>query len=152
MSTPSTVLVTGGAGFMGSHACAELLDHGYELIVVDDYSNSTPQVFTRVQRVAGRFVGAVYELDIRDRQTLSAVFHRHTVDAVVHFAALKSAGRASLLPVEYYDTNIAGITALLRAMHEHGVHRLIFSSTCSIYGEAAHGPLDESTPARPNNP
>lgn len=152
MSPPSTVLVTGGAGFIGSHACAELLDHGYELIVVDDYSNSTPQVFTRMQRVAGRFVGAVYELDIRDRQALSAVFHRHAVDAVVHFAALKSAGRSARLPLEYYDTNIAGTTALLRTMQEHGVHRLIFSSTCSIYGEAAHGPLDESAPAHPANP
>ncbi|MEU0220439.1 UDP-glucose 4-epimerase GalE, partial [Streptomyces sp. NPDC006265] len=152
MSAPSTVLITGGAGFIGSHACAELLDHGYELIVVDDYSNSTPQVFTRVQRVAGRFVGAVYELDIRDRQALSAVFHRHAVDAVVHFAALKSVSRSARMPVEYYDTNIVGTTALLRTMHEHGVHRLIFSSTCSIYGEAAHGPLDEATPARPTNP
>ncbi|GAA2769138.1 UDP-glucose 4-epimerase GalE [Streptomyces indiaensis] len=152
MSAPSTVLITGGAGFIGSHACAELLDHGYELIVVDDYSNSTPQVFTRVQRVAGRFVGAVYELDIRDRRALSAVFHRHAVDAVVHFAALKSVSRSARMPLEYYDTNIAGTTSLLRTMQEHEVHRLIFSSTCSIYGDAAHGPLDESAPARPTNP
>jgi UDP-glucose 4-epimerase len=152
MSAPSTVLVTGGAGFIGSHACAELLDHGYELIVVDDYSNSTPQVFTRVQRVAGRFVGALYELDIRNRQALSAVFHRHAVDAVVHFAALKSVSRSTRMPVEYYDTNIAGTTALLRTMQEHRVHRLIFSSTCSIYGDMTPGPLDESAPARPTNP
>ncbi|WP_037683034.1 UDP-glucose 4-epimerase GalE [Streptomyces griseus] len=152
MSAPSTVLVTGGAGFIGSHACAELLDHGYELIVVDDYSNSAPQVFARVQRVAGRFVGAVYELDIRDRQALSAVFDRHTVDAVVHFAGLKSVGASTRRPAEYYDTNVGGTTALLRTMHEHGVHQLVFSSSCSIYGEAGALPLDESVPARPTGP
>ncbi|MEV0219641.1 UDP-glucose 4-epimerase GalE [Streptomyces sp. NPDC050704] len=150
--TPSTVLVTGGAGFIGSHACVELLDHGYELIVVDDYSNSTPQVLARVERIAGRFVGAVYELDIRDRRALSAVFDRHSVDAVVHFAAHKAVGESARMPVEYYDTNVGGTTSLLRTMHEHGVHQLVFSSSCSVYGDAGHGPLDEATPARPASP
>ncbi|MEU6349185.1 UDP-glucose 4-epimerase GalE [Streptomyces sp. NPDC047072] len=149
---PSTVLVTGGAGFIGSHACVELLDHGYEVIVVDNYSNSAPQVLTRVERIAGRFVGAVYELDIRDRRALSAVFDRHDVDAVVHFAALKSVSDSLRRPVEYYDTNVGGTTALLRAMHEHGVHRLVFSSSCAVYGEAGPGPLDETTVPRPANP
>lgn len=149
---PSTVLVTGGAGFIGSHACVELLDHGYELIVVDDYSNSTPEVLTRVERIAGRFVGAVYELDVRDRRALSAVFDRHAVDAVVHFAALKSVGASTRRPSEYYDTNVGGTTALLRTMHDHGVHRLVFSSSCSLYGDAGHGSLAESVPARPSNP
>ncbi|GAB2848436.1 UDP-glucose 4-epimerase GalE [Streptomyces deserti] len=152
MSAPTTVLITGGAGFIGSHACVELLDHGYELIVVDDYSNSTPQVLARVERVAGRFAGTVYELDIRDRQALSAVFDRHTVDAVMHFASLKSVSRSTTMPVEYYDTNVGGMTALLRTMHEHAVHQLVYSSSCSVYGDAGAGPLDESTPARPTNP
>ena len=152
MNAPSTVLVTGGAGFIGSHACVELLDHGYELIVVDDYSNSTPQAFARVERIAGRFVGAVYELDIRDRHALSAVFDRHAVDAVVHFAAYKSVSRSTRMPVEYYDNNVGGTTALLWTMHEHGVHRLVYSSSGSVYGEAGPGPLDESTPGRPTNP
>lgn len=152
MSPPSTILVTGGAGFIGSHTCVELLDHGYELIVVDDYSNSTPQALARVERVAGRFAGAVYELDIRDRHALSTVFDRHPVDAVVHFAAHKAAGPSTRRPVEYYDTNVGGTTALLRTMHEHGVHQLVFSSTGALYGDAGPGPLDESTPARPDNP
>ncbi|MGW7055954.1 UDP-glucose 4-epimerase GalE [Streptomyces sp. NPDC054887] len=152
MNSPSTVLVTGGAGFIGSHACVELLDHGYELIVVDNYSNSAPQVFARVERIAGRFVGAVYELDICDRRALSAVFDRHSVDAVVHFAAQKAVGESTRMPVEYYDTNIGGTTSLLRAMHDHGVHQLVFSSSCSIYGDAGRGPLNEATPARPTNP
>jgi UDP-glucose 4-epimerase len=152
MSPPSTILVTGGAGFIGSHACVELLDHGYELIVVDDYSSSTPQAFARVERIAGRFAGAVYELDVRDRPALSAVFDRHPVDAVLHFAAYKAAGPSTRRPVEYYDTNVGGTTALLRTMHEHGVHQLVFSSTAALYGDAGHGPLDEATPARPVNP
>ena len=149
---PSTVLVTGGAGFLGSHACVDLLDHGYEVIVVDDYINSRPQVFARVERIAGRFVGAVYELDIRDRRALSAVFARHSVDAVMHFASLKSVNASLETPVEHYDTNVGGTTSLLRTMHEHGVHRLVFSSSCSLYGDAGPGPLDESTPTRPRNP
>ncbi|MBN0048235.1 UDP-glucose 4-epimerase GalE [Streptomyces actuosus] len=149
---PSTVLVTGGAGFVGSHACVELLDHGYEVIVVDDYSNSTPQVLSRVERLAGRFVGAVYELDIRDRNSLSAAFGRHSVDAVVHFAALTSTDRSTQMPVEYYDSVVGGTTTLLRTMHDHGVHQLVYSSSCSVYGDAGGGPLPESTPARPPNP
>ncbi|MFI2436684.1 UDP-glucose 4-epimerase GalE [Streptomyces sp. NPDC018693] len=152
MSTPSTVLVTGGAGFIGSHACVDLLDHGHEVIVVDNYSHSKPQVLTRVERIAGRSGGAVYELDIRDRRALSAVFARHAVDAVVHFAALKAVGESARMPVEYYDTNVGGMTALLSAMREHDVHQLVFSSSCSIYGDASRGPLDESAPARPTNP
>nr|WSY49894.1 UDP-glucose 4-epimerase GalE [Streptomyces sp. NBC_00886] len=152
MSPPSTILITGGAGFIGSHACVELLDHGYELIVVDDYSNSAPQALARVERIAGRFAGAVYELDVRDRRALSAVFDRHPVDAVLHFAAHKAAGSSTRRPVEYYDTNVGGTTALLWTMHEHGVHQLVFSSTAALYGDAGPGPLDESTPARPINP
>ncbi|MEV0321463.1 UDP-glucose 4-epimerase GalE [Streptomyces sp. NPDC050658] len=152
MSAPSTILVTGGAGFIGSHTCVELLDHGYELIVIDDYSNSTSQVFGRVERITDRFVGTIYELDIRDRRALSAIFDRHNVDAVVHFAAHKAVGESTRMPVEYYDTNVGGTTALLRVMHEHGVNQLVFSSSCSIYGDAGRGPLDESTPAAPTNP
>ncbi|MFF4055897.1 UDP-glucose 4-epimerase GalE [Streptomyces sp. NPDC001668] len=146
---PSTVLVTGGAGFLGSHACVEFLDHGYEVVVVDDYSRSTPQTLTRVERIAGRFVGAVYELDIRDRRALSAVFDRHSVDAVVHFAAHNAGGESARTPAPYYDTNVAGTTALLHAMQEHGVRRLVYASTYGVYGDAGPHPLDESAPVRP---
>ncbi|MFI8996619.1 UDP-glucose 4-epimerase GalE [Streptomyces sp. NPDC053542] len=151
-SAPSTLLVTGGAGFIGSHTCVELLGHGYELIVVDDFSNSTPRVFTRVERLTGRRIKAVHDVDVRDRRALSAVFDRHSVDAVVHFAARKAVGESTRLPVEYYDTNVGGTTNLLRAMQQHGVHRLVFSSSCSIYGDAGRVPLDETAPARPANP
>lgn len=152
MPTVSTVLVTGGAGFIGSHTCVELLEHGFEVVVVDDYSNSSPEVFRRAQRIAGRFLGSVHEVDLRDRQGLSAVFDRHRIDAVVHFAAKKEIGESVRRPVEYYDVNVGGTLALLSVMREHGVRRLVFSSSCSIYGEAGRVPLDESAPARPANP
>ncbi|EGX57570.1 UDP-galactose 4-epimerase [Streptomyces zinciresistens K42] len=151
-STPSTILVTGGAGFLGSHACVDLLDHGYEVIVVDDYSHSSPEVLPRMERVAGRFAGAVYELDIRDRRALSAVFDRHAVDAVVHCAGLRSVSASTRMPVAYYDANVGATTSLLHAMHEHGVRRLVFSSSCALYGDAGPGPLDEATPVRPVSP
>ncbi|GAA2445260.1 UDP-glucose 4-epimerase GalE [Streptomyces lavendulocolor] len=152
MRQPSTILVTGGAGFIGSHTCVELLEHGYEVIVVDDYSNSAPQVFDRVQRIVGRFVGAVHKLDIRNRHALSAVFDQHHIDAVIHFAARKAVGESVRMPAEYYDTNVGGTTSLLLAMREHDVRQLVFSSSCSVYGEADGGPLSERTPARPTNP
>ncbi|SEO81539.1 UDP-glucose 4-epimerase GalE [Actinacidiphila rubida] len=150
--TLSTALVTGGAGFIGSHTCVELLEHGFEVIVADDYSNSSPEVFTRTQKVAGRFLGAVYRIDLRDRRALSAVFERHPVDVVVHFAAKKEIGESVRNPVTYYDVNVGGTLALLSAMEEHGVRRLVFSSSCSIYGEAERMPLTEADPARPTNP
>jgi UDP-glucose 4-epimerase len=150
--TLSTVLVTGGAGFIGSHTCVELLEHGFEVIVVDDYSNSSPEVFTRAQRIAGRFLGSVYRLDLRDRHELSAVFDRHRVDAVVHFAGKKEIGESVRIPTTYYDVNVGGTLSLLAAMREHDVRRLVFSSSGSVYGEAGRMPLTEAAPARPTNP
>lgn len=148
----ATVLVTGGAGFIGSHTCVELLDHGYDVVVLDDHSNSSPRALERIAKVAGRPVTAAYESDLRDRRALSAVFAAHPVDAVIHFAAKKAVGESVEKPVEYYDTNVGGTTALLSAMREHGVHRLVFSSSCSIYGDAAKVPLTEDDPAGPTNP
>ncbi|MFI1096973.1 UDP-glucose 4-epimerase GalE [Streptomyces sp. NPDC020917] len=150
--TLSTALVTGGAGFIGSHTCVELLEHGFEVIVVDDHSNSSPQVFARTEKVAGRCLGAVYRIDLRDRHALNAVFDRHPIDVVVHFAGKKEISESVRTPVEYYDVNVGGTMTLLSVMQEHGVHRLVFSSSCSIYGEADRIPLTEADPARPTNP
>lgn len=152
MPGPKTILVTGGAGFIGSHTCVELLDHGYEVIVVDNYSNSSPAALGRVEKIAGRPLVAAYEIDLRDRGALAKVFRDHPVDAVVHFAAKKAVGESVQIPLEYYDTNIGGTTSLLLTMHQHGVHRLVFSSSCSIYGDARKVPLSEQDPARPTNP
>ncbi len=152
MSRPTTVLVTGGAGFIGSHTCVELLAHGYDVVVVDDYSNSSPEALARVEKVAGRPLAAAYAADVRDRHALSEVFAHHPVDAVVHFAAKKAVGESVRMPGAYHDCNIGSTTALLGAMSGHGVHRLVFSSSCSLYGEAEALPLTEQSPVRPTNP
>jgi UDP-glucose 4-epimerase len=146
-----TVLVTGGAGFIGSHTCLELLEHGYEVVVVDDYSNSSPGALDQVQKLAGRPLTA-YQVDLRDRQALGAVFDAHPIDAVIHFAAKKAVGESMTIPLDYFDINLGGTTSLLRIMHEHGVHQLVFSSSCSIYGDSAKVPLAEDEPAAPTNP
>ncbi|MGI5404075.1 UDP-glucose 4-epimerase GalE [Streptomyces sp. CA-135486] len=152
MPAPSTVLVTGGAGFIGSHTCVELLDHGYEVIVVDNYSTSSPLACLRIQRVAGRALGGVYAVDLRDRRALSTVFHEHPVDTVVHLAGKRSVDESVRAPIEYYDVNVGATASLLNVMQAHGVHQLVFCSSCSIYGEAGSTPHAESDPARPANP
>jgi UDP-glucose 4-epimerase len=130
--SPRTVLVTGGAGFIGSHVCVDLLEHGYEVVVLDDHSNSSPAALTRVEKIAGRPLLAAYEVDLCDRRGLSTVFEEQPIGAVLHFAARKAVGESVLIPCDYFDTNVGGTTALLRAMSRHGVHRLVFSSSCSI--------------------
>jgi UDP-glucose 4-epimerase len=146
-----TVLVTGGAGFIGSHACVDLLEHDYEVVVVDDYSNSHPAALERVQKVAGRpLIG--YEVDIRDRKDLAKVFAAHPIDAVIHFAGKKAVGESMQIPLEYYDINVGGTSNLLRTMVDHDVYNLVFSSSCSIYGETTKVPITEGDPAQPTNP
>ncbi len=146
-----TVLVTGGAGFIGSHTCVELLNAGYDVVVVDDHSNSRPAALDRVGQITGRSP-LVYETDLRDRAGLRSVFTAHPIDAVIHFAAKKAVGESTEIPLDYYDINIGGTTSLIRTMHEHGVTRLVFSSSCSIYGDASSAPLSEVDPANPTNP
>jgi UDP-glucose 4-epimerase len=142
-----TVLVTGGAGFIGSHTCVELLDAGNDVVVIDDYSNSHPSALDRVREVTGKSP-TVYEVDLRDRAALSAVFEAHPIDSVIHFAA----GESTQIPLEYFDINIGGTTNLIRTMHQHRVTRLVFSSSCSIYGDSSAAPLSEADPANPTNP
>jgi UDP-glucose 4-epimerase len=152
MPDPITVLVTGGAGFIGSHTCVELLEHGYEVIVLDDFSNSSPRALERVESAAGRPVSAFYEGDLRNATLLDRVFGENSIDAVIHFAAKKAVGESVDLPLEYYDINVSATTGLLRAMLAHDVGKLVFSSSCSIYGQTETVPLDETEPAAPTNP
>lgn len=146
-----TVLVTGGAGFIGSHTCVELLEAGNDVVVVDDYSNSHRSVLDRIAEVTGRSFAA-YEVDLRDRAALSEVFASHRIDAVIHFAAKKAVGESTQIPLEYFDINVGGTTNLLLTMRRHEVSRLVFSSSCSIYGDNPVVPLGESAPAGPTNP
>ncbi|WP_067566207.1 UDP-glucose 4-epimerase GalE [Nocardia acidivorans] len=151
--TPSYVLVTGGGGFIGSHTVVALQERGLQVIVVDDHSTSSPAALDRVAEVSG-VRPLLYSLDLNDRGALNRVFSMHRIDAVIHFAARKAVGESTEIPFEYFDVNIGGTASLLRVMHEHGVHRLVFSSSCSIYGDGAPDgtPLAETAPARPTNP
>lgn len=146
-----TVLVTGGAGFIGSHTCVELLDAGNDVVAIDDYSNSHRAALDRVGEIAGRSL-TVHQVDLRDHAGLSAVFDEHPIDAVIHFAAKKAVGESTQIPLEYFDINVGGTTNLMLTMHQHQVSRLVFSSSCSIYGDTDAVPLGESAPANPTNP
>jgi UDP-glucose 4-epimerase len=146
-----TVLVTGGAGFIGSHTCVELLDAGNDVVVIDDYSNSHRAALDRVREITGRPL-TVHQVDLRDHAGLSEVFDKHPIDAVIHFAAKKAVGESTQIPLDYFDINVGGTTNLMLTMHQHHVSRLVFSSSCSIYGDTDAVPLGESAPANPTNP
>jgi UDP-glucose 4-epimerase len=146
-----TVLVTGGAGFIGSHTCVELLNEGHEVVVVDDYSNSSPAALDAVRKVAGGSLVS-YEVDLRERDSLCRVFDSHRFDSVIHFAAKKAVGESTQIPVDYYDINIGGTTNLVRVMLDHDVRQLVFSSSCSIYGGQYDAPITEDDLPNPTNP
>lgn len=146
------VLVTGGAGFIGSHTVVELLAAGYDAVVVDDFSNSSPEAL----RVAGELGGAgsveVIEGDYGDPSVLDRAFAARDIAAVVHFAGLKAVGESVALPLRYYGTNVAGTVELLRAMQRHDVRDLVFSSSCTVYGEPERVPLTEDCRLAPMSP
>ena len=151
MSGKRTILVTGGAGYIGSHACVELLQAGHDVVVADNLCNSRREVFGRIERIAGRAV-AFHECDVRDKAALRAIFREHAVDAVLHFAGLKAVEESVARPLDYYDNNVGGTLALCAAMTEAGVRRLIFSSSATVYGDPDAVPVREDHPLRPANP
>jgi UDP-glucose 4-epimerase len=146
-----TILVTGGAGFIGSHTCVELLNRGHDVVVVDDFSNSSPGVLTNVATIADRSF-AHYEMDMCEHAAVNAVFSAHDIEAVIHFAARKAPRESVEKPVEYYTTNLVSTINLLHAMQAFGVTKMVFSSSCSVYGETRVVPIDEETPPNPTNP
>ncbi|TVT45545.1 MAG: UDP-glucose 4-epimerase GalE [Denitromonas halophila] len=146
------ILVTGGAGYIGSHTCVALLAAGHEVVVVDNFSNSNPEALARVGQIAGRPVATVHEVDIRDRAGLDAVFAAQPVDAVIHFAGLKAVGESVQKPHAYYDNNVAGTLVLLEVMAARGVKRMVFSSSATVYGDPASVPIREDFPTAPTNP
>lgn len=148
----ATVLVTGGAGYIGSHTGVELLASGHEVLVVDNLCNSRKESLERVARIAGRPVKAFYRSDVRDRDAMREIFRSHPVDAVVHFAALKAVGESVADPLRYYDNNIVGTIALAEVMAECGVTRLVFSSSATVYGDPARVPIREDFPTSATNP
>jgi UDP-glucose 4-epimerase len=145
------ILVTGGAGFIGSHTCVDLLNRGYDVVVADNYSNSSPCALTAVRELAGRDF-AVHEVDIRDSGRLDEIFVAHGIDAVIHFAAYKSVRESVRRPLEYYGNNVGGTIGLLSAMVRHGVRKLVFSGSCSIFGARHSDPIGEDFATGPTNP
>lgn len=139
------ILVTGGAGFIGSHTCVELLNAGYEVIVVDNLCNSSQESLRRVEKITGKHV-KFYEADIRDTDTLNQIFDKESVECVIHFAGLKAVGESVAKPLEYYDNNISGTLRLCDVMRNHGIKNIIFSSSATIYGEPAFIPITEGCP------
>ena len=141
----ATILVTGGAGYIGSHTCVELLEAGHEVIVLDNLSNSCEESLTRVQELTGKALTFI-QGDIRQQQDLDQAFASHQIDAVIHFAGLKAVGESQQIPLTYFDNNIAGSVQLVQAMERANVFNLVFSSSATVYDEANISPLDETMP------
>lgn len=151
MDSSRRFLVTGGAGYIGSHTCVELLQAGHDVVIVDNLSNSRREVIDRIERIAGRRV-AFHECDVRDAEALAGVFRRHAVEAVVHFAGLKAVDESVAQPLRYYENNVGGTLALCKIMLEVGIKRLVFSSSATVYGDPDAVPVPEDHPLRPTNP
>jgi UDP-glucose 4-epimerase len=145
-----TVLVTGGAGFVGSHIVVELARAGYAPVVLDNFSNSTPAVVPRLQALAGRPIPCI-TADVRDLVALRSAFHDHPISAVVHCAGLKAVGESQMRPLAYYDVNVGGMLALAEVMGEAGVATLVFSSSAAVYGQPDDLPVTEDAALRPQN-
>ena len=145
------ILLTGGTGYIGSHTCVELLDAGFEPVLLDNLCNSSPVVVDRIAKITGHRVAFV-EGDIRDAAALDGLFDQHSFAAVIHFAALKAVGESVTRPLAYYSNNVGGSATLLDAMERHGVRRIVFSSSATVYDPTTAMPLKETSPTAPANP
>lgn len=145
------ILVTGGAGYIGSHTCVELLQDGYEIVVVDNLSNSSEESLRRVESITARKLD-FHKVDLLDRPALEAVFDQYEIDAVIHFAGLKAVGESVEKPLHYYHNNVTGTLNLCSVMREYGVKDIVFSSSATVYGEPDSVPIKEDFPLSPTNP
>jgi UDP-glucose 4-epimerase len=147
----STILVTGGAGYIGSHTVLLLIEAGYEVVVVDNLSNSSQVSLQRVAKLTGKEV-KFHRADIQDKAALEAVFAQYSVEAVIHFAGLKAVGESNQIPLAYYQNNVAGSVTLLEVMQSAGCRHLVFSSSATVYGDPASVPITETFPTSATNP
>ena len=145
------ILVTGGAGYIGSHTNLELLKAGFEVVVVDNLNNSCMEAVYRVEKLAGRPI-RFYETDILDKEALREIFRKEQIDAVIHFAGLKAVGESCRMPLQYFKNNLSGTITLLEVMQEFGVKNLVFSSSATVYGDPATVPVTEEFPLSATNP
>ena len=144
------ILVTGGLGYIGSHTVVELINHGYQPVVIDDLSNSSKDVLGRLKEITNIDI-PFYAADVRDTKSVSEILNRHEIHAVIHFAAFKAVGESVQEPLKYYANNIGGMVSLLEAMQTNGVKNIVFSSSCTVYGEPDHSPVDEFSPIKKAN-
>lgn len=145
------ILVTGGTGYIGSHTVVELVEADYNVIIVDNFSNSNPKVVERIQQITG-IKPLVYDVDLLDKDELNKVFDRHIIDGVIHFAGLKSVGESTKLPLKYYNHNILSTINLCEIMSTHKVKRLVFSSSATVYSDNNVMPVNEKSALGPSNP
>lgn len=146
-----TLLVTGGAGYIGAHTCVELLDAGYQVVVLDNLSNSSSLSLDRVKQITNKSVDFING-DIRDRECLKAIFNKYNIHSVIHFAGLKAVGESCEMPLHYYDNNVYGTIVLIQEMEKAGVKNMVFSSSATVYGDPEALPLTEDMPLSATNP
>ena len=145
------ILVTGGAGYIGSHTCVEMQNAGYDLVVIDNLDNSSAEALKRVEKITGKAI-KFYEEDVREKQALRKIFSENEIEAVIHFAGLKAVGESVREPIMYYDNNLISTIVLLEVMNEFGVKKFVFSSSATVYGVATEMPLVEGMPLGAINP
>ncbi|NJD03274.1 MAG: SDR family NAD(P)-dependent oxidoreductase, partial [Ruminiclostridium sp.] len=146
-----SILVTGGAGYIGSHACVELLQAGYEVVVIDNLSNSKEESIKRIREITGKPL-KFYEADLLEREALDDIFNMEQIDSVMHFAGLKAVGESVSIPLKYYYNNITGTLVLCEIMKKHSVKNLVFSSSATVYGDPHTVPISEDFPLSATNP
>ena len=145
------ILVTGGAGFIGSHTCVELLNAGYEVVILDNFCNSKPEAVKRIEKITGKSV-KLYEADMLDKDAVEKIFAENKIDAVIHFAGLKAVGESVSIPLTYYHNNITGTLILCEVMAKHNVKKIVFSSSATVYGSPKTVPIKEDFPLSTTNP
>ena len=143
--------MTGGAGYIGSHTCVELLSKGHDIVIVDNFSNSKPEVLNRIKEITGKEF-RFYKADILDKESLNKIFLENDINAVIHFAGLKAVGESVKIPIKYYYNNITGTLVLCEVMEKHNVKRMVFSSSATVYGKPESVPIKEDFPLNPANP
>lgn len=146
-----TILVTGGAGYIGTHTAVQLLEAGYDIVVIDNFHNSHIEAIERVKRITGKEFPLI-KADINDQSALEAIFQQHKIKAVIHFAGLKAVGESNQIPLAYYRTNVAGTVGLCEVMERHNCNTLVFSSSATVYGNPEQVPIPESSKTSATNP
>ncbi len=147
----ATILVTGGTGYIGSHTCVELLNAGYDVVIMDNLYNSSEEVLKRIEKITGK-KAKFYKVDLLDKEGIRTIFKENTIDAVIHFAGYKAVGESVQIPLTYYQNNVAGSLNLYEVMNEYNVKKIVFSSSACVYGAPKSVPIKEDFEIHTTNP